>query len=342
LGPGNRSPAFPFHKALPASLASVLPEAFVHLQPPNASNPSATSLSSDLRRDLTASVQAQVKQSFAEAIAAGQLIIPPKANRLPPLPLPSLQALLDLRQFLGDPNASFRSPEQAIAFDLVRRCVPSALFVLPTGMGKSLLFIFCAWLLLRESSDSFVVVFVPFRALLTDIIRRCRAMKVGVTSLDFSETSQSHEMLEDIGNTIVLISADQGSSSTMVEFVKEARRMGRLRCIFIDECHLLVDDFRPGLKKLVVEDRIGVPIFMNSGSLTPAEERTLLEMFRKYRFIGLFTVSSYLSMTSYQRSSCRTRPYYSPQHRVCDPYCQEEIVPGFPYETPSNYEGEIS
>jgi superfamily II DNA helicase RecQ len=227
-------------------------------------------------------VKHSVKESFAEALAAAQLSIPVKEVITPTLPTPSIETLRLLRKFLGNSSASFRSPEQAMAFDLVARSVASALIVLPTGMGKSLLFIFAAWLILQRRVDtSFVAVFVPYKALMEDLMRRCRELGVGVMSMDFEDNPDPAKMLHSIGVSLVLISSDQGFSETMVNFLKQAKSEKRLKSMFVDECHLLFDEFRRPLRKLVVEDEIGVPLFLNSGSLTPAEQTKLLQMFRK-------------------------------------------------------------
>jgi superfamily II DNA helicase RecQ len=252
----------------------VVPHAFA--QPSEPTHPPAPLCVPELIR---AAVKHSVKESFAEAFAAGQISIPVKTVETPSLPTPSLETLKLLRKFLGNSSTSFRSPEQGVAFDLVTRCIVSALIVLPTGMGKSLLFIFAAWLILQRRGDtSFVVVFVPYKALMNDLMRRCRELGVGVMALDYEQEINP----ANIGVSLVLISSDQGFSETMVNFLKKARSQKRLKCMFVDECHLLFDDFRKPLRKLVVEDQIGVPLFLNSGSLTPSEQTKLLEMFRKW------------------------------------------------------------
>jgi superfamily II DNA helicase RecQ len=234
-----------------------------------------------LRKTLKATVQ----ESIAEVIAAAQVVVPTKPFLAAEIPPPSLETLHLFRRFLDDPDAAFRSPEQGIAFDLVVRCVTSALIVLPTGMGKSLLFIFSAWLISRNRRDtSFVAVFVPYKCLMEDLVRRSQDMNVRVTRMSFKDGDEPEHMLEMVGTSLVLISADQGSAPSMVDFLKHAKKSNRLKCMFIDECHLLFDPFRERLKKLAVEDEVGVPLFLNTGSITHADEQRLLEMFSKYRY----------------------------------------------------------
>ncbi|KAI9484292.1 hypothetical protein BDB00DRAFT_856793, partial [Zychaea mexicana] len=45
-----------------------------------------------------------------------------------------------LRSLLGDPTASFRSREQALAIPLIMDRKLDLLVIMPTGMGKSVLF----------------------------------------------------------------------------------------------------------------------------------------------------------------------------------------------------------
>jgi superfamily II DNA helicase RecQ len=235
---------------------------------------------------LRATLKATVQETIAEVIAAGQVLVPTKPFLAAEIPPPSVDTLYLFRRFLDNPKAAFRSPEQGVAFDLVVRCVASALIVLPTGMGKSLLFIFAAWLISRDRrSTSFVAVLVPYKALLEDLVRRSQDVGVRVTKMSFKDADEPEHMLELVGTSLVLISADQGYSPSMVDFLKHAKKANRLKCIFIDECHLLFDPFWERLKKLAVEDEVGVPIFLNTGSLTRENEQRLLEMFSKSRYL---------------------------------------------------------
>jgi superfamily II DNA helicase RecQ len=226
-----------------------------------------------------ASLKATLKETMAEVIAAGQVMIPAKSSHAAELPPPSIETLFLFRRFLEDPNASFRSPEQGMAFDLVVQCITSALIVLPTGMGKSLLFIFAAWLLCQDLyNTSFVAVFVPYQSLV-----ETRSLQMGVRTMkmSFKDADEPQHMLGLVGAPLVLISSDQGCSPSMVDFLKHAKKSNRLKCIFIDECHLLFDNFRQRLKNLAVQDEIGVPVFLNTGSLTHPDQERLLDMFGK-------------------------------------------------------------
>lgn len=94
--------------------------------------------------------------------------------------LPPLRALVGLRAVLGNPTATFKSHEQAIATAAMleqtdERSVgyrEDLLIVLPTGMGKTL-----TWMVAQhlEDRDSITIVIVPLAALLLDLAARLKA-----------------------------------------------------------------------------------------------------------------------------------------------------------------------
>ena len=90
-----------------------------------------------------------------------------------------ISALNSLRTLLGQPTATFRSEEQALATAAMleqgkshsNRIVDDLLVILPTGTGKTL-----TWMVAQhlESRDSLTIVIVPFKALLMDLSARLK------------------------------------------------------------------------------------------------------------------------------------------------------------------------
>jgi superfamily II DNA helicase RecQ len=74
-----------------------------------------------------------------------------------------------MRQLFGE-NMTFRSPEQAEALIAVVRKEGPIVVVLPTGGGKSLLFMLPSLLLLAHIT----IVVTPFVALQHDLVQRCQ------------------------------------------------------------------------------------------------------------------------------------------------------------------------
>lgn len=77
-----------------------------------------------------------------------------------------------LRKFYDNPNAAFKSIEQAKAVAMILERKEDILAVLPTGGGKSLLFFLPAFVEKRDRKTTVVV--LPLVALTKDMIDRCR------------------------------------------------------------------------------------------------------------------------------------------------------------------------
>ncbi len=76
-----------------------------------------------------------------------------------------------LRAMFGS-GATFRSREQAEALHLVTESTSDAIVILPTGLGKSVLFSFPVYADFVTGCDSISILIVPLCALEIDITRR--------------------------------------------------------------------------------------------------------------------------------------------------------------------------
>jgi RecQ family ATP-dependent DNA helicase len=144
-----------------------------------------------------------------------------------------------LRDMMGD-GASFRSVQQQ-AMESIRAGVSPVVTVMPTGEGKSILFMLPAWV---EPGGTTVVV-VPLIALRSDMKRRCD--KFGIVCTEWTRTRQPD------GAAIVLVTPESAMGEEFGTYLNRMRTMRRLDRIVIDECHIILNDgldFRKYMQQL--------------------------------------------------------------------------------------------
>lgn len=157
-------------------------------------------------------------------------------NSSSPLPPPLLSssvpaaaaASLSLQTFLQKPNACFSSSQQKAAVLHALQPGHDLLVVLPTGGGKSMLFMLPAFM----KPDKICVVVVPLVSLQQDLIHRCAAK--GITAARFTDFADT------AGVRIVLVSAEHLVLPAYAAFLRTAAATQSLHAIFIDEAHLVL------------------------------------------------------------------------------------------------------
>lgn len=166
-----------------------------------------------------------------------------------------------MQKALGSDNVRFRSEEQRQALHAVVSKDDSTplVVVLPTGGGKSLLFMAPACL----NDPGITVVVVPYRALLNNLLDK--AKQVGIDCVEWTHAEVNPAAL-------VFVSADK-----VMPFMSYAQVMdskGLLRRVFVDESHLTFtsSDWRPKLEKVRLVRGLRVPTIMLTATLP-----TLLE-----------------------------------------------------------------
>ena len=142
------------------------------------------------------------------------------------VPHPSLIKML--RDFLGDPYATFKTPEQAEALEVSLVGNGHLMLVGPTAMGKSLVYMLPA----KIRDHSVTCVLLPLSALHLDFERRCRDLKI--------ESSQWLPGINENPRTrIVYVSPEHGMTSKFVDYLLALSRKGELTQFVIDEVHLV-------------------------------------------------------------------------------------------------------
>ena len=136
---------------------------------------------------------------------------------------------------------TFKSLEQEIALRAILAGETPLVVVLPTGGGKSLLFMAPACL----SDPGVTIVVVPFRELLKNLKTRLAEAKIPATEWIPGLSANGPAL-------IILVSADAAGSFEFFTFATLLMQGGWLRRIVVDECHLTYtsSDWRPKLAHL--------------------------------------------------------------------------------------------
>ena len=129
---------------------------------------------------------------------------------------------------------------------------------MPTGGGKSLLFTAPACL----DRIGTTIVVVPFRALINDLVEK--AKKTGIDSVEWRPGEVNPA-------TIVFVSADLVDGTNLLGYAQQLFDSGRLRRIFIDECHLVFKEnhWRAKLARLSCLRGVNCPMVLLTATLPP-------------------------------------------------------------------------
>lgn len=177
-------------------------------------------------------------------------------------------ASVSLQTFLQSPEANFSSPEQRSAVLHALQPGEDFLVVLPTGGGKSLIFMLPAFM----NPDRVCVVIVPLVALQEDLIARCAAK--GITAARFTDVNDT------AGVRVVLVSAEHLVLPGYAAFLRTQVAKNALHAIFVDEAHLVVlwRQFRTALqdvREFIRPHDVDVSIISMTATCPPPLEKEL-------------------------------------------------------------------
>ena len=168
-----------------------------------------------------------------------------------------------LRAVLRDDSAEFRTPQQEEAVKLAAAKESPLVAVLPTGGGKSLVFMVPAMM----AGAGVTVVVAPYAELKRELVTRC--VDAG---LDCRHWPQAREATP----RIVIVSGEAASGEDFLQWAAEIRTQGRLDRVVVDECHLTFTaalEYRKKLRGLVLLRNLGCPFVFLTGTLPPLCER---------------------------------------------------------------------
>lgn len=171
-------------------------------------------------------------------------------------PNSSLLAMLPL----FDPTITrFRSQEQACALHAVMQRRDHQLVILPTGGGKTLLWMLPAKL---RWQHQVVIIIIPYVALRVDCERRCSGLRLQYTQWSAQSSPQSG---------VVFVAVENAITQTFYEYMASLVAVQKLALIVLDECHLVLTaaTYREGFPSLHRLLGLGVPFLFLTATLPP-------------------------------------------------------------------------
>lgn len=139
--------------------------------------------------------------------------------------------------------------------------------VMPTGGGKSVLFMLPAWV---SGRAGLTIVVVPLIALRQDMQERCQRLGIPCAAWDPRRPPD--------GASIVLVTPEATESDAFLDFIGRQRMSQRLDRIVIDECHMVLspqEHFRPLLQQLGKLRTAATQMVMLTATLPPSREELL-------------------------------------------------------------------
>ncbi|KAJ5571339.1 hypothetical protein N7535_004999 [Penicillium sp. DV-2018c] len=174
-----------------------------------------------------------------------------------------------LQRMTGNPTMQFRGI-QGQAIDSIKRGDPQVVVVMPSGGGKSMLFMLPAWV--AQHMGGMTIVVVPLIALRAELIGRCEAAGIPCVEWD------SHRHPDHAG--LVFVTPEAIHTDEFQSFLNRQRDAMRLDRIVIDECHLMLNTsatFRPVLQQLERMHQFGAQMVLLTATLPPSEENRLVK-----------------------------------------------------------------
>jgi superfamily II DNA helicase RecQ len=171
-----------------------------------------------------------------------------------------------MQKVLGQAQTSCKSAEQKLPMKAIMQRETPLVVVLPTGGGKSLLFMVRACL----PDPGVTIVVVPFRALLNNLSDRLE--KVGIDHIEWRGGQVNPA-------PIVLVSADFAGRWSFLTYASLLDQKGLLRRIVVDECHLTytASHYRDRLTQLKNLRFLSCPIVLLTATQPPMLEHELAE-----------------------------------------------------------------
>ena len=177
---------------------------------------------------------------------------------------PEAEMAAGLRKLLG-PDATWRTEKQAECMRTIMALKhgQSAINVLPTGAGKSILFMLPA--VMRDAGTSIVV--VPYVALMDDLVTR--ATEMGADCIRFQPSLSAGRDSMARAARLVVVSADIVACAEFSAYADGLLGTGLLQRIFVDECHTVIMDvsYRAKLGELRSLHRYGCPLVLLTATL---------------------------------------------------------------------------
>jgi superfamily II DNA helicase RecQ len=184
--------------------------------------------------------------------------------------LRKMDTTAQLKEMMGS-QAKFRGVQKEAIEAIVAGESP-VVAVMPTGAGKSLLFMLPAWV---EQGGTTVVV-IPLIALRGDMMRRCKTL--GITCAEWESRHPPDAA------AVVLVTPESAVGKAFATFLNRLRATRQLDRIVIDECHIVLNrryTFRKQMQQLGKLVAAETQMVMLTATLPPTEED---ELFQRMHF----------------------------------------------------------
>lgn len=209
----------------------------------------------------------RAKVASLEALQTGKIGVKEKEKQENEKEEEEDMILRALRAVLRNNNARFRSPQQEEAVRQAAAQQSPLVAVLPTGGGKSLVFMVPAML----ASAGVTIVVAPYAELKRQLVQRC--VDAGLDCKPWPEARSSWPR-------ITLVSAEAAITDDFLQWAADLSVNGRLDHVVIDECHLTftaAETYRSKLRGLVLLRSLGCPFVFLTGTLPPLRQRDFEE-----------------------------------------------------------------
>jgi superfamily II DNA helicase RecQ len=177
-----------------------------------------------------------------------------------------MDAVAELQWMMGK-KVTMRSV-QGDAMHAIQQGESPIVVVMPTGSGKSVLFMLPAFV----QVGGVTIVVVPLKALRADMVVRCREVNIRCAVWEHGHAVD--------GASIVLVTPEKAVSPAFGTFVSRVRQTQRLDRVVIDECHVILNDrwdFRQELQQLGKLAFAETQMLLLTATLPPTEEQTLFD-----------------------------------------------------------------
>ncbi|KAF2187528.1 P-loop containing nucleoside triphosphate hydrolase protein, partial [Zopfia rhizophila CBS 207.26] len=184
--------------------------------------------------------------------------------------LRKMNAAVQLKRMMGK-EAVFRGVQEE-AITAITAGESPVVAVMPTGAGKSLLFMLPAW---AEQGGTTVVV-VPLIALRGDMKQRCK--RLGISCAEWEGRRPPDAA------AVVLVTPESAVSEDFMTFLNRLKATRQLDRIVIDECHIVLNrryTFRKQMQQLGKLVAAETQMVLLTATLPPDEEE---ELYRRMHF----------------------------------------------------------
>jgi len=198
----------------------------------------------------------------------------------PPPPRDQTHEVRSLRAFRRLGHEQWTCKEQGLAVTLILENRLDLLVVMPTGHGKSAMFMIPPMVTART-----VIVVVPLTILVSgheaDASRASlRYATYGMDTITFDDPP-----------SILFVSVERATTPRFVELAHTLNHLQKLHCVIVDEAHLLLSDFRPVMKRLLPLWAVGCQLVALTASLSPSQDTDLkIVMSARFAIVQMSTV----------------------------------------------------